>query len=222
VRKFARGGRTAIDLAILLAAASAQPTQAAPTQEHAGAPVALALDRLEVVNRTATAADGGVRLNAAPDAGLAWIAGVTLNEGCLSLDVRGSNEVGRSFVGVAFRGVDQNTYDVVYVRPFVFRSDEPAKVAHGLQYMSIPEYPWPVLRERSPGVYEASIGSAPDPDQWVHLMVRFRAGRMQAFVNGAAAPQLDLPLLSQLTAGRVALWVGNNSSGAFRNLRYCR
>jgi len=221
MRKVTKGCRTACSFAILLAAASAQPTSAAPAQEHVGKPVMLALDRLELVNRTATVVDGEIQLNAAPDAGLAWIAGVTLNQGCLSLDVRGSNEFGRSFVGIAFRGVDRDTYDVVYARPFRFRSADPADAEHGLQYMSMPDYPWPVLREHSPGVYEASIGSAPDPNDWVHLVVRFRAGRMQAFVNGVAAPQLDLRLLTQVTAGRAALWVGNNSSGAFRNLRDC-
>jgi len=65
-------------------------------------------------------------------------------------------------------------------------------------WVRLPEYPWPVLRERSPGIYETSIGSAPDPNDWVHLVVRFRAGRMQAFVNGAVRPLLDLPLLTRL------------------------
>jgi hypothetical protein len=220
MRKFTNRVPKVCSLAVLLAATST-PTQAVPAGQRAGAPVALTLDRLDPVNRTATATDGEIRLNAASDAGLAWVAGITRTEGCLSLEVRGSNAFGRSFVGIAFRGVDKDTYDVVYVRPFRFRSEDPAQAAHGLQYMSLPDYPWPVLRERSPGIYESAIGSAPDPDHWVHLMVRFRSGRMQAFVNGAAAPQLDLPLLTQGSGGRVALWVGNNSSGAFRNLRDC-
>jgi hypothetical protein len=220
MRKFETPAKAACGLALLLAATSAA-TQTAPAQRRAGARIALTLDRLELVNRAAAVTGGEVRLNAAPDAGLAWIAGIARTEGCLSLDVRGSNAFGRSFVGIAFRGVDKDAYDVVYVRPFRFRAEDPAEAAHGVQYMSMPDHPWPVLRERSPGVYESAIGSALDPDDWVHLMVRFRAGRMQAFVNGAAAPQLDLPLLSQRTGGRAALWVGNNSSGAFRNLRDC-
>ncbi|TGX52867.1 hypothetical protein E5A73_14665 [Sphingomonas gei] len=220
MRKFTNGARSVCSLAILLAATSA-PAQSVRAQQRDGAPVALALDHLELVNRTATAANGEIRLDAAPDTGLAWIAGITRTEGCLSLDVRGSNEFGRSFVGIAFRGVDKDTYDVVYVRPFRFGSKDPIQAAHGLQYMSMPDHPWPVLRERSPGVYESAIGSAPDPDHWVRLTVRFRSGRMQAFVNDAATPRLDLPLLSQGTGGRAALWVGNNSSGAFRNLRDC-
>jgi hypothetical protein len=220
MRKFTNHAKTMCGLTILLTATMAS-TQGVPAGQRAGVPVALALDRLELFNRTATAAHGEIQLNAAPDTGLAWIAGIARTEGCLSLDVRGSNEFGRSFVGIAFRGKDKDTYDVVYVRPFRFRSEDPAQAAHGLQYMSMPDHPWPVLRERSPGVYESAIGSAPDPNHWVHLMVRFRGGRMQAFVNGAAAPQLDLPLLTQRTGSRAALWVGNNSSGAFRNLRDC-
>ena len=207
-------------LGSLLAGAAALSTRAM-AQDQAGVPIVLDPDRVELVNRTATAAGGEIQMNAAPDAGMAWITGLALNEGCLSLDVRGSNEFGRSFVGLAFRGTDQNAYDVVYVRPFVFQSDNSAHVANGLQYMSMPDYPWPVLRAESPGIYETSIGSTPRPEDWVHLVVRFGGGRLKAFVNGAAQPQLDLPLLTRTDAGRVALWAGNNSSGAFRNLRDC-
>jgi hypothetical protein len=176
---------------------------------------------IEGVNRTATVSGDEVHLNAAPGSGLAWIKSLTLNEGCLSLDVKGSNEFGRSFVGIAFRGADKDTYDTVYLRPFVFRSEKPDEVAAGIQYMSLPDFGWQVLRERSPGVYEKSIGSRPGPADWVNLRVQFGGGRVKAYVNQSKEPQLDLPLLTTQTAGRVALWVGNNSSGSFRNLRRC-
>jgi len=186
------------------------------------AQVPLTLDALEVVNRTARQNGAEIHLDAAPGAGFAWIKGLDMNVGCLSLDVKGSNEFARSFVGIAFRALDADIYDTVYVRPFVFQSDNPEHVANGLQYMSMPEFGWPVLRQRSPGVYEKSIGSRPDPANWVHLEVRFGGGRVQAFVNRAREPQLDVPLLTSQTAGRVALWVGNNSSGGFRQLARCK
>jgi hypothetical protein len=185
------------------------------------APITLRLDEIEVVNRKASQSGDEIRLDAAPGAGLAWIKGLELNEGCLSLEVKGSNDFGRSFVGIAFRALDSDVYDTVYVRPFVFQSDNPEYVANGLQYMSMPEFGWPVLRQRSPGVYEKSIGSRPDPEDWVHLEVKFGGGRLRAFVNRATEPQLDVPLLTSQSAGRVALWVGNNSSGAFRRLSRC-
>ena len=65
-------------------------------------------------------------------------------------------------------------------------------------------------------------GSRPSPDEWVHLQVKFGGGRLQALVNHASQPQLDVALLTTQQAGRVALWVGNNSSGSFRNLARCR
>ena len=186
------------------------------------ASIALRLDALEVVNRTARQSGAEIQLDAAPGAGFAWIKGLDMNEGCLALDVKGSNEFGRSFVGIAFRALDADVYDTVYVRPFVFQSDNPEYVANGLQYMSMPEFGWPVLRQRSPGVYEKAVGSRPDPGEWVHLEVRFGGGRVRAFVNHAREPQLDVALLTSQSAGRVALWVGNNSSGAFRELRRCQ
>ena len=184
-------------------------------------PVELSLDKLEVVNRTATVVDGAVHLDAAPGAGIAWIKGLELNEGCLSLEVKGSNDFGRSFVGLAFRGLDNDTYDTVYVRPFVFQSEKPEEFNNGVQYMSMPDFGWPVLRKRSPGVYEKSIGSRPSPTDWVELRIHFEAGRLQAFVDGAKTAQLDLPLLTKTTAPRAGFWVGNNSAGGFRNLRRC-
>jgi hypothetical protein len=198
---------------------------AAPVLEASEAPrdtpFDLSAEGLEVFNRVANVSGGEVQLSAAPGAGFAWIKGLDLNEGCLALEVKGSNEFARSFVGVAFRAVDQDIYDTVYVRPFVFQSDNPEHVANGLQYMSMPEFGWPVLRQRFPGIYEKSIGSRPSPDEWISLVVKFGGGRVQAFVNNARAPQLDVALLTTQSAGRVALWVGNNSSGAFRNLRRC-
>jgi hypothetical protein len=183
--------------------------------------VALSEKSIETVNRTARVTGAEVHLSAAPGAGLAWIKGLDLNEGCLELDVKGSNEAGRSFVGLAFRAADQDVYDAVYLRPFVFQSDDPARSSNGIQYMSMPDFGWPVLRERSPGVYEKSVGSRPNPEDWVHLRVEFGAGKLKAFVNHAKTPQLKVGLLTEQAAGRVALWVGNNSSGSFRNLRRC-
>jgi hypothetical protein len=212
--------KNAIRALALSLAAMALLAPGAASARDAGS-IALSLDGLELINRTATETDGEIHLNAAPDSGLAWIDGLALNEGCLAIEVRGSNEFGRSFVGIAFRGVDQSAYDAVYVRPFVFQSDNPEHVANGLQYMAMPDFPWPVLRARSPGIYETSIGSTPAPDAWVDLVVRFREGRVQVHVNHAPNAQLDLPLLTDTTGTRVGLWVGNNSSGAFRNLRQC-
>jgi hypothetical protein len=191
----------------------------ASAAEHAR--IKLSLDELDVVNRDVVVTSNAVNLSAAPGAGLAWVQGLEVNEGCLALEVKGSNEEGRSFVGLAFRGVDNDTYDTVYLRPFVYQSDDPARSSNALQYMSLPDFGWPVLRERSPGVYEKSLGSRPSPDAWVQLVVKFGEGRLRVFADGAKQPQLDVPLLTQQAAGRVALWVGNNSAGSFRNLRRC-
>jgi hypothetical protein len=213
MRKSQAGLIGVVGLALMSCAASAQAGKEAVVELRA--------ERLEVVNRDVTVASGEVHLSAAPGAGFAWVQGLDVNEGCLAIEVRGSADEGRSFVGIAFRADDTETYDSVYLRPFVFQSDDPARSSNALQYMALPDFGWPVLRQRSPGVYEKGLGSRPDPTAWVELIVRFKGGRLSVFADGAKTPQLDLPLLTQSTAGRVALWVGNNSAGSFRNLRQC-
>src|SRR5687768_8346883 len=62
-----------------------------------------------------------VRLNEKPDDGVAWLVGSDFKEGTIEVDLRGKNKPGQSFVGIAFRGVDDTTYDAVYFRPFNFK-----------------------------------------------------------------------------------------------------
>ena len=63
-------------------------------------------NKIEVFNRTLDQTEAGspqaVFLNDASDDGLAWIAGVELSEGTIELEIKGKNQQGRSFVGIAF------------------------------------------------------------------------------------------------------------------------
>src|ERR1043165_7233150 len=92
-------GLTLLMMSALLAGAS---SRAAPPPD---APIALRLDELEVVNRTVSQRGDEIHLDAAVGAGFGGIKGLDINEGCLSVEVRGTHEVGKSFVGLAFRGL---------------------------------------------------------------------------------------------------------------------
>src|SRR6266498_3297788 len=102
--------------------------------------------KIEVFNRTLdqTKADSpqAVFLNAAPEDGLAWIEGVELSEGTIELDIKGTNQPGRSFVGIAFHGQDNRAFDAVYLRPFNFQSSEQERRSHSIQYISRPGHDW--------------------------------------------------------------------------------
>jgi len=56
--------------------------------------------------------------------------------------VRGKDLFQQSFVGLAFHGKDDNTYEAVYLRPFNVRSDDPVRRDHAVQYMSVPDFDW--------------------------------------------------------------------------------
>src|SRR5205085_10326080 len=104
----------------------------------------------DVCNRTKTRITGGtrtsVRLTARADNGVAYLRGVELGNGTIELDIKGKDVQGQSFVGVSFHGVDDTTYDAVYLRPFNFKTDDPVRHQHAVQYVSHPTYPWQKLR----------------------------------------------------------------------------
>jgi hypothetical protein len=191
-----------------------------------GQGIALEPKSLRVVNRTATSlTDGartGVRLSEAADPGVAYLQGVELGDGTIELDIRGKDVQGQSFVGVAFHGLDDTTYDAVYFRPFNFRTTDSTRHAHAVQYVSHPLYSWQKLRAEHPGEYERAVQPAPDPNGWFHARIVVAGPKVSVFVADATEPSLAVTLLSERRKGRVGLWVGNGSGGDFANLKIVR
>lgn len=180
-------------------------------------------DGANMYNRTATPLEDGTRrgvhLDARSGDGVAWIPDVTLTDGIIEVDLRGRNQPGQSFVGLAFHGTDDETFEVVYLRPFNFRAEDPERRSHSVQYISMPDYPWNRLRSESPGTYEAALDPAPDPDAWVQLRVVLDGPAVRVYVNGAGQPALLVERIGDVHSGKVGLWVGNGSEGDFSNLR---
>jgi len=178
---------------------------------------------LDVFNRTVSAlSDGtrkGVHLDERPGEGVAYLKGIEFSNGTIEFDVRGKDVQGQSFVGVAFHGLDSTTYDAIYLRPFNFRTDDPARHSHAVQYVSQPTYPWQKLRAERPGVFEQPVSPAPDPNAWFHVRVVVASPKVSVFVGDAKEPSLVVNQLSDRTKGLVGLWVGNGSGGDFANFR---
>lgn len=180
-------------------------------------------DGWTVVRRAAASIDedgrSGLRLDAREGDGVAWLDGTDFDSGVIELELKGKNVPQQSFLGVAFRGVDDVHYDTVYFRPFNFRAEETARRSHSVQYDSRPDHHWPRLRQDHPGVYEAAIDTPPDPDGWFRIRLVIERPTISVFVNDGARSCLVVEELSGRSGGRVGLWVGNNSGGAFANLR---
>jgi hypothetical protein len=185
-------------------------------------PALLTTGRLTVVNRTASKLEGdkpGVRLSAGANPGVAWLEGVTFTEGTIEIDVRGKDVPQQSFLGVAFHGKDNNTYEVVYLRPFNFRATDPARHQHAIQYALIPDHDWPRLRAEFPEEFENPVDASVSPTDWVPLKIVVAGQKIQIFVGAGSAPALEVRKLGTLTGGKIGLWVGNTSDGDFGNLR---
>ncbi|MEJ7682517.1 MAG: hypothetical protein WKG06_32620 [Segetibacter sp.] len=159
-----------------------------------------------------------IHLNSNSNAGVAWINNLTFGKGIIEFDVKGKNILQQSFVGIAFHGLNDSTYDAIYFRPFNFQSTDSIKRSHSVQYISLPEYDWPLLRERHPGKYENALINKTDPESWFHVKIVTDYKNITVFVNKDQKPSLVVKPLSNTTTGKIGFWVGNNSSGDFANL----
>ena len=212
------GFALAINLSILSPATGQQRTVHAPdlTKFAAG-------KGWKVFNRKASASNEGNRKGVHFDEregdGGAWLENFRFADGTIEFDAKGNDALQRSFLGIAFHGVDSTKFDAVYFRPFNFRAADPVRRSHAVQYVSHPQHPWSRLREEQPGKYEQPVAPAPDPNGWFHVRIVVDNGKVAVFVNGAKAPSLTVEQLSDRKEGLVGFWVGNNSGGDFANLR---
>jgi len=147
-----------------------------------------------------------------------WLDRFDFTEGTIEFDAKGKSAPPQSsFVGVAFRVVDDVTRDAVYFRPFNFRTADPDRKSHAVQYVSEPVWPWPRLRKEKPGQFEKPIDPAPDGDVWFHAKVVLENRQVKVFVNGALKPSLVVNELSERSGGSVGLWC--NGYGVIANLK---
>jgi hypothetical protein len=180
-------------------------------------------NQLEVFNRKVTifSEDGkrGIRFSKNENDGFAWVKHLIFSNGSIELDIRGKDEFQQSFVGVAFHGVEDNTYDAVYFRPFNFQSTDSVHKRHAVQYVSEPDYSWQILREKFSGKYENAIIPTPNPNEWFHVKITVKSPLITVFVNGNPEPCLSTEKLNNRASGKIGIWVGNNSDGDFANLQ---
>jgi hypothetical protein len=175
----------------------------------------------KVVNRTVTSDSGvgSIHVNEVGGVGIAWIKGREFKEGIIEFDVKGKDAFQQSFVGFAFHGSNDTTYEAIYFRPFNFRSADAARKLHAVQYIAIPRYDWPTLRADYPNKYEQPISPIPDPNGWFHAKIVVTGQKISVFVNGVGQPCLTVVPLVQTAGRRVGYWVGNGSGGDWKNLQ---
>jgi len=177
---------------------------------------------IEVYNRELSMIKDGsraaIRLSKAEGEGVAWIKGVEFSSGTLEFDVRGENVKQHSFVGIAFHGKDNNTFDAIYMRPFQFKEQDEVLRNRSIQYIALPEFTWRILREKSPNKYEHSIEPSPDPDSWIRVRIVIKDSTVSTYINYSKEPSLVVEKVNQIKSGSVGFYVADTSGGDFANL----
>jgi len=151
--------------------------------------------------------------------GIVWLKDVDFTEGTIELDIRGNDEMQATFPGIVFHGLDTNTFDGVYFRPFNFQSADPVRKIHAVQYISQPDYTWNVLRETKNGQYEKAVTPAPGPNDWFHAKIVVKGKEINVYVNDSQTPSLTVTKLNDRTSGMFGFMCdGSKRAGDFANL----
>jgi hypothetical protein len=177
---------------------------------------------IEAFNRELTlineGAYKGVRLSKDEGEGVAWLKGIEFADGTIEFDVRGEDVKNHSFVGLAFHGKDNATFDAIYLRPFRFKDQTEELRSHGIQYISLPDFPWRTLREKFPNKFENSVNPAPDPNSWNKVRIVINGSKVTTYVNGNKQPSLEIEKVTNVTTGSIGFYVADTSGGDFANI----
>jgi hypothetical protein len=142
------------------------------------------------------------------------------SDGTTDVAVCGRDIPQQSFLGLAFHRHDDATYEAVYLRPFNFRANNATAHHHAVQYIDVPDYDWPRLRQERPEQFESAVDASVSPTDWIPLRLVVHGSALKVYIGGAAnSPTLDIQRLTTASGGQIGLWVGNGSDGVFANLR---
>lgn len=177
---------------------------------------------IRVLNREATlihdATYKGIRLSKEYGEGVAWLSGIEFSNGVIEFDVRGEDVKQHSFVGFAFHGQNDSTYDAIYFRPFQFKAQDEVLRNRSIQYVAFPTFTWRYLREHFPGKYEHAIDPSPDPNAWMRVRIVVQGTMVSTYVNGSDTPSLVIEKTSSFHKGAIGFYVADTSGGDFANI----
>ncbi len=158
---------------------------------------------------------------------LAVLPNTDFQDGVIELDLSGepapgAGEGARGFVGVAFRvSADRSRFECIYLRPTNGRAEDQVRRNHSVQYISMPGFPWHLLRKEFPEKYEAYVDLV--AGEWTKVKIEVRGDKARLYVNGVEQPTLLVNDLKQsVSKGAIALWIGPGTVAHFANLRVSR
>ena len=149
---------------------------------------------------------------------LIWLPVEEFENGTIEIVMRGINEFQRSFIGIAFHGINDSTFEAVYCRPFNFLAEDSVRRIHSIQYVSSPGYGWERLRNEHNGVYEKEIIDPPDPTGWFKMKLVIDDKVIKAYINSDETPSLVVEKLNENTTGKIGIFVADNSGGDFERV----
>lgn len=160
-------------------------------------------------------------------AGIVWLKGAQFSTGAIEVDLKGRDAFQKSFLGIVFHGVDTSRYDIVYFRPFNFRTGDSVRRIHAVQYCSDPEFGWERLRKERNARFEKAIDPPPAPEEWFHARIEVDGqGMVRVYVNHAKTPSLVVHKLNNRKDGLVGIWSSSRDAGdilgKFANLTITR
>lgn len=160
-----------------------------------------------------------IQVKGQSNAGVVWVKDILFESGTIEFDVRGKDVLQESFVGIAFHGTNDTTYQAHYFRPFNFRAKDPIRKKHAVQYIALPDSDWPYLKEEFPDIYEAPMPTEIDPNDWFSVKIVVTKDTITTFVNSGQNPVIKVKSLQTLSLDKIGFWTGNDSDGDFANLK---
>jgi hypothetical protein len=179
-------------------------------------------EKLTIINREAKAVDSlshsYIKISESKNEGIVWLPNKDFTNGTIKIKMRGKDVFQKSFIGIAFHGQDNETYDAVYCRPFNFFAVDSIRRIHAIQYISHPIYTWKKLRDEKNSMYEKEIKNPPNPNSWFTMTLVIDDKTVKAYINNAKNPSLVVEKLSNNQNGKIGIFVAGDSGGDFRDV----
>ena len=175
--------------------------------------------KLEFVNRQNDKYGlNNIQISEGSGEGLVWLKNKKFSTGTIEIELKGQDVFQKSFLGIAFNGQNDSTYEAIYFRPFNFHAKDSVRRIHAVHYIAHPKYTWKHLREFRNAEFEKGINNAPNPNGWFHAKIVVLPTSVNVYVDNKQEPSLVVNRLVSNKKGTIGLFLGDGSGGEYKNL----
>ncbi len=168
---------------------------------------------LEFINREMDDANNKrIQILGKNDIGFLWINTFDFVEGNIDLDLKGLDASPQRYIGLAFYGQNDTTYQALCISPYALLNEDFTLRKNAIKYFATP-IPKEINALLCDEVAKSTI------NRWFHCRLQVKNKKVEVYIDDNATPSFSSNLIDGKVGGKFGVFFSAGAGGEFGNIK---